>query len=266
MLYTLLIIAITIPFFFTIQIRVPISRQTEQLYKVVEALPQNSFVLFGADWSASTRGENRAQSKALLIHLMRKKIHFIILCFDPQAKTLMQEMVTGMQKEYGYTDGVDWANFGYRTDQVNFLKGFGPDIPTTLSMDINGKRVQDLPVMRGIHTAHDITMLINVSGSTTTETYIDYLQGSYNLKMVAAVTSVMIPEMINRLDSGQLVGMMPGLQGAIEYEQKLGYIGKASAASVSASVAHLLIIALILLGNIYTLIEKRMSSSVRGRN
>ena len=265
-LYTLLILAITIPFFFTIQIPVPISRQTDQLYNAIEALPEHSLVLFGADWSASTRGENRAQSIALMLHLMRKKVRIIILCFDPQAKTLMQNIVLKMQKEHGYQEGRDWANFGYRTDQANFLKAFAQNIPSTLSMDIHGTRVQDLPVMHGVQTARDIAMLVNISASATTDTYIQYLQGSYHLKMAAAVTSVMVPEAFNRLDSGQLVGLMPGLQGAIEYEQKLGYVGKASAASVSASVAHLLVIALILLGNICMLLEKRIGSAERGKN
>ncbi len=257
-LYTLLILAITIPFFYKIRIPVPISRQTDQLYSAVEALPANSMVLFGADWSASTRGENRPQSEALVEHLMRKKVRIIILCFDPQAKFLMQAIMEKKGPSHGYKEKRDWANFGYRPSQANFLKAFGPDIPTTLSMDIHGNRVQDLPVMQGVQTAHDIDMLVNVTGSTTSDAYVQYLQGSYHLKMAAAITSVMVPEAFNRLDSGQFIGMMPGLQGAIEYEQKLGYVGRASIASESSSAAHLLVIALIFLGNICMLLERRI--------
>ena len=51
--------------------------------------------------------------------------------------------------------------------------------------------------------------------------------------------------------------MVNGLNGAAEYEQLLGVFSKATRASNSSSLGHLLIIGFIILGNIAMLLERR---------
>jgi hypothetical protein len=111
--------------------------------------------------------------------------------------------------------------------------------------------------MQGIRTAKDIKFLIDITPSATYEAYIQFLQGPFQIPMGLAPTSVMVPEAFNRLDSKQIVGMMAGLKGAIEYEQLLGELGSANRASVSLSFAHLLVILFIVLGNVAMLLERR---------
>ncbi len=256
-IYALLLLAVSAPFFLSIRIPVPISPQTQALYNSIEALPPNSFVLLGADWSAGSRGENRPQTEALMRHLMKRKLRFALLCFDPQAATLTETMAKRLQSEYGVQEGVNWVNWGYKVDLENFLKALVLNVPQTVSADINGTPVANLPVMQGIQTARDIRMILDVTPSETFKAYIQFVQGTYKIPMGLAPTSVMAPEAFNYLDSGQLIGMINGLQGAIEYEQKVGYVGQATRAGLSSSFAHLLIISLILLGNLAMLLQRR---------
>ena len=227
------------------------------MYDTIEGLHERDFVLFGVDWGAGTRGENKAQTIAIMDHLMRKKARFALLSFEPQSITLVKMIVADLAKKHNYVEGTDFVNFGYKANQDAYLKGFVLDIAGSVGVDSRGIAISGLPVMEGVKSAHDIKLLIDVTPSDTYNSYIKFMQGSYQMPMGAAVTAVMVPEAVNRFESGQLVGLVPGLAGAIEYEQLLNLPGKATAANISSSAAHFLIIAFIIMGNVAMFIEKR---------
>lgn len=264
-LYALLILSVTLPFFLTFRIPVTISQPTKKLFDTVESIPEGSFVLLGADWSAGTRGENGAQTDALMRHLMRHKLRFAILSFDPQGTTLTQQIAIKLQSEYGYREGVNWTNWGYRPSdqQALVLKAMAQNIVASMISDIHGARLDSLPVMHGVSTAADIKLLVSVSPSTTYQTYIQFLQGPFHVPMVFAPTAVMAPEAFNYLDAGQISGMLNGLGGAIEYEQLLGVVGRATKDSNCLSFAHLLIIFLMIMGNVAMVLERRQKRQLQ---
>lgn len=272
-LYVLLLLAVTLPFFFKVVIHVPISQPTQSLYDTIEALPENSFVLFGPNFSAGTRGENGAQSEVLLRHLMimwhKKKVRFGMLAFDPQGKTLAQETVLSLQKEYnkqGYDikEGVSWVNFGFRVDQQNFVRSMVKDMPGALIKDIHDQSVAALPVMQGVHTAKDVALILDVNPTANFAIYIQFMQGPFKIPMGLAPTAVMAPEAFNYLDSGQIVGMLQGVLGAAEYEQLLHTPARATRAANSLSAAHLLLIGFIILGNVAMLLERSKQRKAGG--
>ena len=264
-LYAMLLLSICIPFFYTPEIRVPIQPATRKMYDTIEELKPDSFVLFGVDWGAGTRGESRAQTEAIMRHLMKKHHRFAIMAIgEPQAKQLTQIIALKLQDEFNlkntdfkYEQGVNWVNFGYKADPENYLKSWVKNIPGSIVSDIRGQSVAEMPVMKGVKTAGDIDLLLDITPTSSYESYIKFVQGSYNLKMGVAVTSVMGPEAFNRLDSNQIVGLVVGLQGGVEYEQLLDYKGAATRASISSSFAHLLIIGFIILGNVAMILERR---------
>src|SRR5262249_38527087 len=127
----------------------------------------------------------------------------------------------------------------------------------TVSTDIHGTPVAQLPVMQGIESAKDIKLILDVNPTASYGNYIQFLQGPYKIPMGFAPTAVMAPEAFNYLDSGQISGLLNGLQGAIEYEQLLGVVGRATKDSNCLSAAHLLIILLIVMGNVAMVLERR---------
>ena len=266
-LYAMLLLSVTIPFFLKIRLPVTVSPATQTLYDNIERLPEGSFVLFGVDWAAGTRGENGAQTEVLMRHLMRRKLRFALLAFDPQATTLSQAIALRLQTEYnhdhpeyGVKEGVTWVNWGYKVDQVNFLKAFVQDIRKTVSTDTHSQPLAELQVMQHVNSAKDVALILDVNPTPSFQNYIQFMQQPYKIPMGFAPTAVMAPEAYNYLDSGQLIGMLNGLQGAIEYEQQLGVVGRATIGSNSLSLAHLVIIFLILMGNVAMLLERRQKA------
>ncbi len=263
-IYVLLMLSVTIPFFLPIRLPMKVSPATQAFYNAVEELKPGDFVLLSVDWEAGTRGENGPQTEAVVTHLMRKKCRFAMLSFQPQGPKISQLIVDRLAKEYGYRDGIDWVNWGYRVDAKNYLKGFVQDVPGVIKTTTKGEPVANLEVMKGIKTAKDINLIINVTPSNIYATYIQFVAGAKKIPMVVAPTSVIVPEVFNYLDSKQIVGMMPGLPGAGEYESLLGTNTKVTRFANSASFAHLLIIFFIILGNIAMVMERRQRAQSGG--
>ena len=274
-LYALLLLSVTLPFFLNVTLPMKISPATESLYNAIEALHEGDFVLLGTDWSGGTRGENYPETEAFMRHIMQKKLRFGILCFDPQSPTLVGAIAHGLQDQYGYKEGENWVNFGYKVDAKNFFKGFSQSIVSLVPNDTRGIPLAGLPVMNGVRSAADIRFVMVITPTSLFQTYIQFLAGPKHIPMGLAPTSVMVPEAFNYLDSGQLVGMIPGLPGAGEYQVKYDKQyppapgqnrppSKAAAFSNSASFAHLLIIAFILLGNVAMILERRQNRRMGG--
>ncbi len=264
-LYALLMLAVCAPFFVKTRLPTPISPETLALYDRIEALPPDSFVLIGMDWTASTRGENGAQTEALMVHVMRRHLRFAMIAFNsPQGSTLGEDIAQRLQAQYGYREGVDWCNFGYKADQQNYLQAFVRDIPASVVTDVRGKALASLRVMRGISSGRDVSLLLEITGTNTYNIWIQFFQGPASVPMGASLTAVMAPEAYTYLDSKQIVGLVNGLKGATEYEQLLGVFGKASRAGNSSSLAHLLIIGFIILGNVAMLLERRQQARTGG--
>ena len=271
-MYALLLLSVTLPFFLNVKLPMKISPATEKLYNAIDALHEGDFVLLATDWSGGTRGENGPETIAVMQHLMQKKLRFGILCFDPQSPTLVSAIAYTMQANYGYQEGVNWVNFGYKVDAKNFLKAFVQSIPSVIPKDAREMPLESLPVMQGVRSAADIKFVMVITPTSLFQTYIQFLAGPKHIPMGLAPTSVMVPEAFNYLDTGQLVGMIPGLPGAGEYEAKYNQQypdpnrkpSKASAFSNSASFAHLLIISFILLGNVAMILERRQRRRMGG--
>ena len=75
--------------------------------------------------------------------------------------------------------------------------------------------------------------------------------------MIAAVTAVSVAGCAPYVQSGQIVGVVGGLGGAAEYEKLVDHPGKATAGMGAQSMGHLLILALVILGNIGYISTKR---------
>ena len=67
----------------------------------------------------------------------------------------------------------------------------------------------------------------------------------------------MVSELYPFIQSGQLVGLMPGLLGAAEYETLIDTPEKATAGMSVQSFVHLLIFVLVVVGNVAFFIQRR---------
>jgi hypothetical protein len=268
-LYVLLALVISLPILIPFPVpQAVVSPQAKAAFDTIEQIAADpvrskKLVILSTNYEAGTATENQTQTEAIMRHLMRRKLRFAIFCFAyPQGRELTQNVADRLEKQYGYQYGRDYVNWGYRPSDaiVLLLKAAVRDIPGTIKTDVRGTALAQVPVMQGIKTVDDIAAIVEVAPSQTIPLWITYYQrtGKEPIPTIYCPTAVMAKEAYPLLDSGQLQGMLEGLKGAIEYEGLLKEPGFATRASASLSYAHFLIIALIIVGNLGMLAQRRL--------
>jgi hypothetical protein len=120
--------------------------------------------------------------------------------------------------------------------------------------------------MRTVHNYDDIALVIDLAPSAIVETWITYAVGRYGATYTMGVTAVMASGYYPYIDTGQSKGLLGGMKGAAEYEQLLldnglmSRLGDGSKGMNSQSMAHLLIVILVLLGNLHYFVASRKTT------
>jgi len=277
LLYLLLALVVAVPLVVSIPVgKAIVLPQSHAFYNTIERIADdpaenNKLAVFSFNFSSSTSAENLTQAETVMRHLMAKHLKFAIFAFsDPQGRELGDQLATKLAPEYGYQYGRDYVNWGYKTgDPALNLKALVRDIPGTIGKDVNGTALADIPAMKGIRTVEDVSMVVEVTSVSSLEYWIGYFTaaGETRVPLVYGCTAVMAPEAFPYLKSGQISGLLVGLKGAGEYESLVkdaGYAkdtGFASRASASLSLAHFLILFLIVMGNIAMFMSRRQGAA-----
>jgi hypothetical protein len=260
-MYLLLILVISLPLlpqFDFLHQDLEVQSEVRGVFEAVENVPEGKIAVMSIVWGAGTIGENRPQTEAIARHLFRSKVPFVLLSWDQQGTSLAYKTVNTVAEEMGAEYGVDWFNAGYRVPYIDqFLQSFGRDVPGTIGKDFEGRPVSSFPMMQDIKTGNDIGLVTEITPSATLESWIAFLGQPYQVPISYAPTAVLVPEGYNFLDAGQIVGMLPGLVGAAQYEQLMEVRGFASRAANALSTSHVLIIVLIILGNLGYYVSRR---------
>jgi hypothetical protein len=227
------------------------SPPTRSLYDAIEAIPREKLVIISASWDVGTRGENGPQTAAIIEHLFRTGHKFAIFGWVAPPGPLLVEMIArDLARKYHKRYGVDWVNWGFKTGTDAMIMGLAKNIPAIIRQDMHGTPITKLPAMKGVKDHRDVGMVIEITGSGTLLSWIQFWQGVYGTNIGYCPTGVMVPDAFPFLDAKQIRGLLKGLAGAAEYENLLRTHGDASVRMTAQSASHLVIILLIILGNI----------------
>lgn len=268
-IYLLVALALAIPLMTGYSLKPAPMKTADAFYEKLNALQPEAgkIVLIASDWGPSTQAENKPQTEVAIEHLMRKRIPFALISIMPYAtpylKSMPQEIALKLQAEspgQSWVYGEDWVNFGYRPGYSIMIQGLAKasDLHEFLKADANGTALEDLAITKDVHTIKDIPMLLEFTGLVGAfNMWLQFFQADeYQPPYLHGCTSVTIPEAYNYYISGQIVGLYEGIAGAAWYEELLtkNYpnrkTGSALRTMTGISVAHLVIIAFIFLGNV----------------
>ncbi|MBD3369961.1 hypothetical protein GF402_06330 [Candidatus Fermentibacteria bacterium] len=153
-------------------------------------------------------------------------------------------------------EGVDYVILGYAPLFHIVLLGMGRSIVSQYPADLYGNPTENMPMVKRNKSAREVDLGVTVAGSSAVLWWLTYAHESYGMPIAFGVTAVMATDYLVYLQSGQIVGQMGGLRGAAEYEVMLkrdGYSieeGKAFRGMDVQSIAHILIVILIVVGNV----------------
>jgi hypothetical protein len=241
-------------------------------YETVDKLDpaEGKLVLIASDWGPGTMAENRPQTEVAIEHLLRKRQPFALITIYTLAVPFLEAVPHGIVKRLEeempgekWEYGKDWVNLGYRPGGILMIQGLAKseDLHHTLKTDANETPLNDIPVMKNIHTLKDISMFMEFTGLVGAfNAWLQFLQGPV---FVHGCTSITIPEAFIYFSSGQIVGFFEGLAGAAFYETLLyesfpnrSKDSLALKTNTGLSFAQLVVLAFIFLGNLGVILRK----------
>jgi hypothetical protein len=157
--------------------------------------------------------------------------------------------------------GTDYVNVGYKPGGLIHVKALVNDFMGPYPQDREGNSTKELPIFQTADNhrfnVKDLGVIVSfTAGTNGIETFIN-LAGDHRRTMGAACTSVNIPRFITYIQTKQLVGIMGGLPGAAEYEKLVEHMGKGREGMAPQSIAHLVIILFIIVGNLAFIAEQK---------
>ena len=267
-LYLILIVVVAIPTLYPVNVPSPPTQMSRSLWDTIDKTPPDKVIILSSTWDRGTRGESQGQFDALLAHIMKRRIRFLLNSFIPPGPANAKLRIEEVSKKYGfdYQYGRDWVSLGYQVSAAapNFVKGINVDIIGTVKKDSFLKKpLAEFAVMKGIRSIDDVYMVVEITGSSSHLVWLQFLKPT--VKLGFSSTSVMAPEGLPYYASGQLSGQLWGAKGGYDYEQlnvEHGIVrdyGKGARYMGPLSFAFGLVILSIVVGNIAMFMSKKQA-------
>jgi hypothetical protein len=260
-IFLLLAIVVFIPILIPIGMPIRATVTTKVVYDAIESLPPNSKVLVSVEYSPSTKPENHPMTISVLRHLFKNDHKVFVTCLWPDGQFMAQDALKQVaDEEFGKVYGKDYVFLGFRPGNEAVVKGIVSNIRKLYTVDVYQTKINEIPLMEGVNKFSDFAFLFSASaGYPGTIEWVQYAADPTGIPMSSGVTSIQVNEVMPYVQSGQIIGVLAGMPGAAEYEALLGQKGTATSGMDAQSIAHLVIVLFIILGNAAFFIERQRS-------
>ena len=263
-IYTLIIVVIIVPFFITLQLPIHKTEPAVHLFEAIDrAIEDGKPILISMDFDASVKGECQPMAEAVMRHVFAKKGKVIVMTFLITAPGLCREIMRKTADEYDAEYGKDYVFLGFKPQLQQMILGMGKDITSVYPVDADNTPISQMDVTRNVKNFDDIGLVLTISGTDLPLAWITYAEGEYGAVVGVGTTAVAATQYSPFLQSKQIKGLLPGINGALTYEKILldkGYVkklGDAGRMANTQSAAHIVIILFVVVGNIVFFISKR---------
>ena len=251
-IFLLIASAVLLPLLKPFGLPIKISPEVQAVYDYIEMLPEGSVFLLSFDFDPSSKPELEPQAIALLRHAFRKKLRVIGMTHWLPGTSLADEIFSNVATEMGKVKGQDYVFLGWSPGAGSLIIAMGQDLYKAFPSDYSKTPTRGMPVLEGVRNLRDVNYLVSLAaGSAGIEMWYVFGKDKYRFEMAGGSTGVIAPGLYPFLRSGQINGLIGGLQGAAEYETLIGHKGTAVAGMDAQSATHFVIIFLVLLCNLF---------------
>jgi hypothetical protein len=172
----------------------------------------------------------------------------------------------------GYQYGIDYVNLGYKAGNQGLIRLLLVDFKTMYSTDADGTAIDSLPMMLNITNLRNFDFIVSFGGGFPgIKEWIQFAGDPGMIPVAGGCTAVGAPALYPYFP-GQMVGLLGGAKGAAEYENALieaypkyeDYPMAGMSLMVSQTVAHVVIIFLIIFGNVLYFLLREPGSDTSG--
>ncbi len=237
------------------------------IYDHIEALPAGTPVLMSLDYSPSSAPELEPMAEALTRHLLLTGHPVCYVSLWPTGNNMIARVVTRIcEAEFPEAaEGRDWVRLGFQAGGEMFINSLRDSLTARYATDMGGASLSSLPALSDVRGLGDFGLIVSLSaGMPGLKEWILYAGDVLEVPVAGGCTGVGAPQFFPYYPL-QLVGLMGALKGAAEYEAALaaGYpeavprVQRATQGMGPQAVAHVVIVAFILLGNLGLWLARR---------
>ena len=257
-IYWLFIIIVAFPHIRPFGLPLAVTEYTESFYdKIENNYEAGDVCIYSLDVTLSSSAELGGGVVASVRHLSRKGIKIVAYSGSPEGPLIFDSLMKPALDAAGYEYGVDYTYLGYAAGGETLVARLMEDISEVYPTDYYGTPITELPLMDDHNKATDFDFCFGFGNPIY---YLRQWYSKYQSIVLCMTTANNFATNFPHLDAGY-VDMTNGVNGCAEYEVLLGYSGIAGSSVDSTSMAQLMIIALIFLGNIVYFIQKSRGSN-----
>lgn len=252
-IFLVLLIAVALPMIFPIGWKTEVSGYAKMAWELIETTPESSVVIFSFDYDPSTMTELQPMAEAMIHHAWSRNQKVIATALWPQGAQMADQAFSMVRESFPNKQyGVDYVNLGYKVAGIVAIQAMGRSLSEVFPEDQAGTDYNDIPMLKNIRNLKDIAYVNSLSSGTPgIKEWIMSARDMYQVPVTGGTTAVSAPGFFPYINSQrQLTGLLGGLKAASEYEMLIGKIGSATIKMDAQSVAHILILAFIAIGNI----------------
>ncbi len=248
-IFLAMFVVVLVPLLRPVKLPLAISGPARRYHDAIESIPDGSIVIMPFEYDPAFTAEVHPMAVATLRRLLEKNVGVITVTMQPAGPPMADRAFAEVGPPLGKKYGVDFVNLGYKSGNEVVVLAMGASIRNTFPNDTQGTPLTSLPLMDRIDRLGDAKMVVEIAATSAAPIWVQQAQGRFHVPLVAGLTGVMAPDFFPYLQSGQVRGLLGGMAGAAEYETLLGHAATATRGMDAQSLAHLMIAALILLGN-----------------
>ncbi|MCH2694282.1 MAG: hypothetical protein MK025_06145 [Acidobacteriia bacterium] len=271
--FLFMVIAVIIPFAFDLSFDEVATPEVQAIFQFIEKLPEGAKVLVPFDFDPPSEPELKPMADSFVRHLCQRKqkIYFMALWPMGQAETLDTVNRVIKQEFPQYIYGKDYVMLGYKPGGPGVIQLLLSNFKESYPIDAMGTPIAEIPMMQDVRKLEDMDLILNVSaGSPGLKEWIQFGSDRAVTPIGGGVTAVMAP-LLYPYYPKQLSGLLGGLKAAAEYESLLittypktyskdPQVFAGIRRMGPQTLAHLVIIFFIVIGNIAYFVTKRKNT------
>jgi len=253
-------LVVLLPLLFPLNLPVEATGLTRDAFEAIHNLPDDATVLMSFEYGPSTKPEIHPMAVSVLRHFLSRGYKVVIMCLWPDGLFMAREAIDEVLSDEKFSSlvyGVDYVNLGYRPGNEAVIKGITKSFAANYTVDSRQTDIIDIPLMNDVRTAADVDFIFSLSaGYPGAIEWVLYASDPLQIPVSSGNASIQVNQLLPYVKSGQMQGIIAGMPGAAEYEALMEEYGlwptrgQAAKSMDAQSIAHLVIVLFIILGNI----------------
>ena len=266
-IFAFILVAVAAPLLLTMKFKFKATPIVRALYDKIESLPPGSPVLLSFDFDPAMAPEVQPMANVLTRHCLARDHRVIFMCLfatgQGQLNITLDEVI---RREFpDKIDGVDYVNLGYKAGNEGVLNVIVTDFKKMFPTDVNTVPYDSIEVLNGIKSCKDVDLIISIGGGRPgIKEWVLFVGDPAGVPTAAGVAAVVAPQLYPYYPK-QLLGLLGGVKGAAEYESHFKrrypqFADMPTPATIMMgpqTVAHIVIMAFIIIGNILFFVGRR---------